>query len=286
MQHLRSALMAAVIILAMTFRLESGAAVGSAEVPTSAQSASVGPSTRAADAPQSGPPSFPGARARLTAATDPAAPADPTATASESAAAMVADLDPSTTSHPAGSPVGGTTDPSTTATAPAEAGSGAPSSPSTLTPTPTSTTPPPPGRLPTTGATGASDASDATVTPSAAESHVLALLNAERSRAGVAPLQLSSGAMAVARGWCAFMATHTLDHNPNLVEDLAQAGINDWRTIAENVGQGETVEQVHTTFMSSPVHRGNLLDAQLSAVGVGVATDGADVFVTLDFVGW
>lgn len=124
------------------------------------------------------------------------------------------------------------------------------------------------------------------VSASAAEAQVLALVNAERAGAGLAPLRLNSSPMAVARGWSSSMAAHTLDHNPNLVGDLAQAGTGDWRSAAENVGQGQSVDQVHGMFMASPVHRANILGVSFSQVGIGVATTGDQVFVTLDFLGW
>lgn len=124
------------------------------------------------------------------------------------------------------------------------------------------------------------------VAPSAAEAQVLALINAERAGAGLPALRLTAGAASVARAWTAHMAAHALDHNPNLVGDLAQAGVGDWRWIAENVGQGHSVDQVHAMLMGSPMHRANVLGIQFSQVGIGVATNGDQVFVTLDFLGW
>lgn len=124
------------------------------------------------------------------------------------------------------------------------------------------------------------------VAPSAAEAQVLALINTERAGAGLPALRLTAGATSVARAWSAHMAAHTLDHNPKLVGDLAQTGVGDWRWVAENVGQGHSVDQVHAMFMGSPMHRANILGPQFSQVGIGVATSGDQVFVTLDFLGW
>ena len=118
------------------------------------------------------------------------------------------------------------------------------------------------------------------------EARALQLVNSERAEAGVAPLQLSGGARSVARTWSAHMAGSGLDHNPDLSGDLQRAGVTGWRSIGENVGEGGSVDQVHSMFMGSGGHRSNILGSGFSQVGIGVVRAGGKVWVTMDFVGY
>ena len=116
------------------------------------------------------------------------------------------------------------------------------------------------------------------------ESRVLQLLNGERANAGVPALRVSGGAASVARAWSAHMARNGMAHNPDLGGDLDRAGVA-WSTIAENVGYGSSVDQVHSMFMSSGGHRANMLSGAYSQVGIGVVQSGGQVWVTIIFVG-
>lgn len=200
----------------------------------------------------------------LRVATDPghAGPAAP-------APAATAPTDPSTA-----------TDQPPAATAAPTTGDGGPgpATPPTTTVAPTTTAPPP---------AAPAIAPAPTVSPTASEEQVLALLNLERSGAGLPALTFSSGATSVARPWSAHMAATTaLGHNLDLSGDLDAAGVVRWTTISENVGYGPSIDQIHALFMGSPVHRGNILNPRVQEVGVGVATGGGYLWVTLDFVGW
>ncbi len=118
----------------------------------------------------------------------------------------------------------------------------------------------------------------------AMEARAVQLVNDERARAGLAPLQLSAGARSVGRGWSDQMATAGLGHNPDLGGDLDRAGVG-WRTIGENVGYGGSVDQIQSMFMASAGHRANILSADYTAVGIGVVVSGDVVWLTMDFVG-
>ena len=121
---------------------------------------------------------------------------------------------------------------------------------------------------------------------SSPEATALALVNTERARAGVPALAVSSGATAVAEQWSAQMAgAKRLSHNPNLAGSLAANGVTGWRTAAENVGYGASVESVHQMFMQSPGHRANILNRAVTQAGVGVVVANGTTWVTIVFFG-
>ena len=125
----------------------------------------------------------------------------------------------------------------------------------------------------------------ATATPASAavpsfESSLLSLTNADRARAGLAPLQSSSTLVAVARSWSDHMAsTGQLAHNPALARSVAG-----WSSLGENVAMAYSSSQTESLFMASAGHRANILQRNFNRVGIGVtrAANGA-YWVTVDF---
>lgn len=95
------------------------------------------------------------------------------------------------------------------------------------------------------------------------------------------PLAASPEARAIARGWSTQMAANGgLSHNTATPTQLQAAGIN-WTAWAENVAYAGSAVGAHELFMSSAIHRGNILSSSLTHVGVGCVTDGAGtVWVT------
>jgi uncharacterized protein YkwD len=171
----------------------------------------------------------------------------------------------------------------TTTVAPTTTAAPPPSTTVTAPPPPPTTAPPPPPAPPPTAAPAPpppppSNGGD--------EARALQLVNSERAKAGVAPLQLSTGARSVARAWSGYMAGHGMSHNPDLSGDLARAGVTGWSTIGENVGYGGSVDYVHSLFMGSGGHRANILKASYTHVGIGVVRSGSKVWITMDFVGY
>jgi uncharacterized protein YkwD len=110
-------------------------------------------------------------------------------------------------------------------------------------------------------------------------------VNGERAGAGVRGLSVNGGAASVAQSWSAHMARNGMSHNPDLGGDLDRAGVA-WRSYAENVGYGSSVDQVHSMFMGSGGHRANILNGAYSEVGIGVVHSGGKVWVTIVFVGY
>lgn len=116
---------------------------------------------------------------------------------------------------------------------------------------------------------------------------LLYITNAERARAGLAPLTLRTGVADVARQWAANLARDgRLGHRPDLGPALAREGVTGWRTTGENVGYGPHVSDVHRSFMASPSHRAILMSPDFTEIGIGVTASGGRVWVTVDFVGY
>jgi uncharacterized protein YkwD len=77
-------------------------------------------------------------------------------------------------------------------------------------------------------------------------------------------------------------AQQRLFHSSSLTSGI-QGG---WTAIGENVGSGQSIQQLASMFEASSTHRANLLNGAYNQIGVGVA-HGADgqVYVTEFFVG-
>jgi len=113
-----------------------------------------------------------------------------------------------------------------------------------------------------------------------AEGQFVSKINASRAAAGKAPLEVYWDLADDARAQSAAMAAKgSIYHNPGL------AGVTSgWTTLAENVGVGFDVNQLHQAFMDSAPHRSNIL-GDFNYVGVGVKVDDAGlVWVTVVFM--
>jgi hypothetical protein len=112
------------------------------------------------------------------------------------------------------------------------------------------------------------------------EAQFIAKVNAARQANGQAPYAVAGDLTSIARQHSANMAAqHSLYHNPSLTTQ-----VQNWRAVGENVGEGPTVDDIHTAFMNSPEHRDNILDHDFTQIGVGVSVDKDGViWVTEDF---
>ena len=117
---------------------------------------------------------------------------------------------------------------------------------------------------------------------SSAESEFVARINALRESKGVAPLQVDSELVGVARRWTDRMvANGNISHNPNLAGDVDE----NWIKLGENVGVGANVDQLMDAFIASPHHYANLVDPAYGYVGVGVSYDDQGrMYTTHDFM--
>lgn len=111
--------------------------------------------------------------------------------------------------------------------------------------------------------------------------------NRERVAQGLSQLQWDASLAAAARQHAARMVqhnmlSHQLPGELSLQQRASQAGAR-FRVIAENVAEGASAPGIHVQWMNSPPHRANLLDPQLSAVGIAVAQSGEYLFAVEDF---
>lgn len=105
----------------------------------------------------------------------------------------------------------------------------------------------------------------------------IALANQARAAQGLPALAVDSHLSSVAADHSVRMAqAGDLHHNPNLADDVP-----DWQRLTENVGRGNGgVQALHDAFMASSGHRANILDPQVSQIGVGVAEADGNLWVT------
>ena len=102
------------------------------------------------------------------------------------------------------------------------------------------------------------------------------LLNAERTKRGMAPLSPDAGLLAVARNHSALMARRgRIFHNSQLTSQ-----VTGWTSIGENVGRGANAQVVHQSFMASGTHRAQILSSAYNKFAVGTATSGGNIWVT------
>ncbi|MEV7602017.1 sigma-70 family RNA polymerase sigma factor [Kitasatospora sp. NPDC089797] len=147
------------------------------------------------------------------------------------------------------------------------------------TPTPTATTTPTPS--PTA-------ARSATATPTAnAERQLVDLVNAERAKAGCAPLRIDPRLHGSAQKHADDMAARGFfDHvNPDGLRPDARitaAGYR-WSQWGENLDRGPTTAaSVFARWMDGGIHQSNMLDCGFKDIGVGVATGASGTLWTQD----
>ncbi|MGA2963094.1 MAG: CAP domain-containing protein [Candidatus Korobacteraceae bacterium] len=122
----------------------------------------------------------------------------------------------------------------------------------------------------------------------ASEQEIFRLLNQERTRRGLQPLQMEPNLATIARRHSQRMAeqsalSHQFSGEPGLNERLAPAGIH-FDVSGENVAVNTTAAGAHMGLMGSPPHRENILNSRYNAIGIGVLRAGQHIWVTQDFV--
>ena len=104
------------------------------------------------------------------------------------------------------------------------------------------------------------------------EDRLFSLINAERAKAGVAPLARSAKLDSLASEWAARMAAKNSQFHRELTKSLLND--NGWKNLSENIygpvadGSPNAILQA---WMGSNGHRGNLLRESSTLGGVGIA---------------
>lgn len=116
---------------------------------------------------------------------------------------------------------------------------------------------------------------------------LVALMNAERARAGLQPLTLSAPVSAVAQAHaCDAAARQDIGHigrdGSTLSERLQRGGITAALVAENNASFYRTPAEAMAAWMASPPHRANILRPAVRRVGVGEA-DGAAAVWVVDF---
>lgn len=112
------------------------------------------------------------------------------------------------------------------------------------------------------------------------------LINSERTRRGLRALTYHAGLTEVARNHSQDMASQgRLHHN---TDELGSAEFNrkmgNPEMVGENVGQGPSVDWLHSAFMDSPGHRSNIMESRYTSMGIGVVVKDDTIWVTQDFI--
>ncbi|HEX6903498.1 MAG TPA: CAP domain-containing protein [Thermoanaerobaculia bacterium] len=105
---------------------------------------------------------------------------------------------------------------------------------------------------------------------------IVAAVNAERRKAGVAPVKANADLDESAQKHAEDMLARNFfaHESPSgtTVRERARAAGYRWRTIGENIAEGQlSVREVMDTWMRSPGHRRNILDKDFKEMGVGLA---------------
>src|SRR5271155_1862673 len=123
--------------------------------------------------------------------------------------------------------------------------------------------------------------------PSGPEKILFDQLNESRVLTGLSALRWDANLAAAARKHCALLVQHeALSHQfpgeAGLQQRLNEAG-EEFSVAAENVAMAQTAEEIHYEWMHSPPHRANILDPQLTAVGIATLPGAKGVFAVQDF---
>jgi uncharacterized protein YkwD len=129
----------------------------------------------------------------------------------------------------------------------------------------------------------------ASLDPRAAERRFHALIDAERRAARLAPLAWSERLAEIARRHSAEMADdndvrHVSPRTGDALDRMQAAGLV-VTFVAENLGSGRSIVEVHRGLLGSPGHRATILSPVPTSLGVGVVvreegTQGVVIFVT------
>ncbi len=124
--------------------------------------------------------------------------------------------------------------------------------------------------------------------PSPAEKLIFDQINEERARAGVSTLQWNDNVAQAARAHAVLLAengrlSHQFAGEAAVPERIGATGAR-FTIAAENVALTGYVEDVHPALMTSPGHRGNILNPKYNAVGIGVVEREGKIYAAEDFV--
>jgi uncharacterized protein YkwD len=121
---------------------------------------------------------------------------------------------------------------------------------------------------------------------------IIGSVNHFRVLHGLRALQVHSNLQSKARAWATSMAQGRCGRNAQGIATICHSNLSSgitvhWSRLEENVGYASprtAVNAIMTGFEHSPEHAANMLDTQITYVGVGVAYSGNFVYVTEEFM--
>ncbi len=120
-----------------------------------------------------------------------------------------------------------------------------------------------------------------------AEQQLIRLVNEERARHGLHPLQVDQTLVRFAKDKSRQMATNrSVTHGSRLAleQNLRQASVSFVR-VGENIAQSTSVEGVHRGLLNSTKgHRDNILSSTHTHIGVGIVQYGTSYYATQLFI--
>jgi len=124
----------------------------------------------------------------------------------------------------------------------------------------------------------------------AAEQHIFAAINLERTSRGLAPLELDPALVELARRKSQDMVDNNYVGHQSPVygspfEMMRNAGIR-YNYAGENIARTTVPANAVRLFMNSSPHRSTLLNPRFSRTGIGVVQVGRQLFVTQMFIGF
>jgi uncharacterized protein YkwD len=113
----------------------------------------------------------------------------------------------------------------------------------------------------------------------ASENRMLELVNEERAKAGLRPLEMDDDLVRLARAHSRDMFirgyfAHVNPDGKDPFDRMNDYGIN-YRVAGENLALAPSVELAHEGLMNSPGHRANILTAEFGKVGIGCIDGGS-----------
>ena len=120
-----------------------------------------------------------------------------------------------------------------------------------------------------------------------AEQQLLHDVNQERKAHGLPILKSDKALAEAARKHAQKMAaqgaaSHQFPGEPNQLARARAAGAH-FNWLSENVDVGTSANTIHQSFMKSPLHRANILDRDMDAIGIGIVERNGYLFAVEDF---
>lgn len=114
----------------------------------------------------------------------------------------------------------------------------------------------------------------------AEEAGTVADVNAVRAGLGLRPLEPHPELERKAEDWAAHVAeARTLAHSAP-TDGITAA----WLSLAENVAVAGTAGAAERALLSSPIHYANIVDPDMTHIGVGVVAGGGQVYMVQEFM--